>query len=312
MNLIIIFLIGLISYCELSSQTAKDSTFTNLDSLAIITVIPKKTELKHGEPLIIAVNFQIIKNWHIYWRNPGDSGLETKFEWDLGEDFTLINTRYEIPHKHTTDEITDYIYDNNVTYFFEFAANPNVTNDKLVKGKLSCSYLICNEICIPKTYETTFEFDITSNPQPDPSWFNNETFFKYVQIEHKYYELKNEYKHLDFGSDNESKFSINKEQKTITFEIEKATFDEFLGKNKIDEVILNSKPDNLLLFPYINGVINNSANLEFEIKSDKILIKTKIDDYATTFPKEITVIFINEKKWNDKFKAFEITFTKSK
>ena len=59
-------------------------------------------------------------------------------------------------------------------------------------------------------------------------------------------------------------------------------------------------------------VINNSSNLEFKIKSDKILIKTKIDDYATSFPSEISAIFVNQNKWNDSFKAFEITFNLSK
>ena len=41
-----------------------------------------------GGSFWVATKLQMSDGWHTYWRNPGDSGLETTIEWNLPEGFS--------------------------------------------------------------------------------------------------------------------------------------------------------------------------------------------------------------------------------
>lgn len=36
-----------------------------------------------GKPFCVALRLKMDEHWHIYWKNPGDSGLPPKIEWNL-------------------------------------------------------------------------------------------------------------------------------------------------------------------------------------------------------------------------------------
>ena len=41
-----------------------------------------------GQSSWVALRLKHAKDWHTYWRNPGDSGLPTKIEWKLPDGVT--------------------------------------------------------------------------------------------------------------------------------------------------------------------------------------------------------------------------------
>ena len=44
-----------------------------------IQIIPQKTHVQPGETIWIGVEHTIYPHWHLYWTNPGDSGLPISF-----------------------------------------------------------------------------------------------------------------------------------------------------------------------------------------------------------------------------------------
>lgn len=301
------------------------------DSLAIVSIIPRKASLLPGEPLVIAVNFAIKDKWHIYWRNPGDSGLETKIEFDFetssglefinnnGNDnntansknspkpFILMNTHYEVPHKHKTDDVTDYVYEGNVTFYYEFAANSELQNLDMINVKIKGNYLICSEICIPKDFESNFMISYQPMPLPNPHWFghtNKERDFNGETIENKYLKTKKQYAKLDAIAT----YSTNLKTKEITFEINKNALIDLLSAKVFNSIFNDIKQGDILLFPYENGVIHNSFDFIVNIDNNIVKFTTKIDDYADKFPANLTGILVYKNDWNDKFKAIEINF----
>jgi len=62
----------------------------------------------------IAVLFEIDRGWHLYWRNPGDTGLPPTIEFDLPEGVELAGEmRWPAPKRyiHGGGRLLDYIYE---------------------------------------------------------------------------------------------------------------------------------------------------------------------------------------------------------
>src|SRR5581483_9783456 len=63
-----------------------------------------------GETVVAGIRLQMQPGWHTYWRNPGDSGLPTKVEWDLPPGVTAGETQWPVPEKLNTPPLTTYVY----------------------------------------------------------------------------------------------------------------------------------------------------------------------------------------------------------
>ncbi|MCX7964828.1 MAG: protein-disulfide reductase DsbD family protein [Candidatus Sumerlaea chitinivorans] len=63
-----------------------------------VDLLADRTAVTQGGVIRLGVRFQIAPEWHIYWKNPGESGFATKIEWDLGEITTSsLETVYPAP-----------------------------------------------------------------------------------------------------------------------------------------------------------------------------------------------------------------------
>jgi DsbC/DsbD-like thiol-disulfide interchange protein len=78
--------------------------FFVLFSLALYSKNNVKTELiseyeqiSQGMQFKVAVKITMNKDWYIYWKNPGDAGLATHFEWELPDNVKLIDEKWGDP-----------------------------------------------------------------------------------------------------------------------------------------------------------------------------------------------------------------------
>ena len=53
------------------------------NSLVKAELVAERTSLTPGSTLWVDLHLAIKPGWHVYWRNPGDSGLPTTIEWEL-------------------------------------------------------------------------------------------------------------------------------------------------------------------------------------------------------------------------------------
>src|SRR5437870_1574840 len=59
--------------------------------LVQVQLVAETPSIAPAATLWIDVRFAIKPGWHIYWRNPGDSGLPTAIRWDLPAGFSAGN-----------------------------------------------------------------------------------------------------------------------------------------------------------------------------------------------------------------------------
>ncbi len=101
-----------------------------------------------GQSVRVGVLFELDRDWHIYWRNPGQSGLPTRLDWKTpGTRVGAI--RWPAPHvfREADGFITTYGYSDSVLLSSEahFEARAGETLDLAV----DVDFLVCKVQCIP-------------------------------------------------------------------------------------------------------------------------------------------------------------------
>jgi len=63
-----------------------------------------------GTTLWADLHLDIKPGWHIYWRNPGDSGLPTAIDWQLPPGFSAGQILWPVPEHFVQNGIGNYGY----------------------------------------------------------------------------------------------------------------------------------------------------------------------------------------------------------
>src|SRR5215213_3289164 len=82
------------------------------------------TQVRAGEPFRVGVRLRLDPGWHVYWKNPGDSGLATEVSWDT-PGTTVDALQWPFPNTFRTPDgfITTHGYAEQVLLFAEARAS---------------------------------------------------------------------------------------------------------------------------------------------------------------------------------------------
>ncbi len=116
---------------------------------ATVTLLANRANPVSGEQLVIGLHFQMEKGWHVYWRNPGDSGEPPKIQWQVPAGFHVGAIEWPAPEKLTAPSIVDYGYENDVLLFAPLSVPADLRNGKNVTVAANVNWLVCREMCIP-------------------------------------------------------------------------------------------------------------------------------------------------------------------
>ena len=116
---------------------------------------------------LIGIRMDMQKNWHTYWKNPGDSGGPIKVNWSHNDNVSISELYWPTPSLIPYEPLMTYGYKNFVIFPFEII-NSNNKNSFI---EASIDFLICDDVCVPeKAFIKTNLQDIeTDNSLND--WF---------------------------------------------------------------------------------------------------------------------------------------------
>ena len=132
---------------------------------ANIEIIYSDSYLQDNNELIIGLKFKLTPGWHIYWKNPGDSGLPVQIEWDLPEGIEFEEILWPAPQIAPLDPLTSYGYYDEVILPIRFSIDSNFSLESRFSALLS--FLICEEICVPEDTNILIDFSRFSQAQLD-------------------------------------------------------------------------------------------------------------------------------------------------
>jgi thiol:disulfide interchange protein len=112
----------------------------------------------------LGVYLQPDKDWHTYWRNPGDSGEAPKITWTLPDGVVAGDIEWPIPDEIAVAHLINYGYEGTnllmVPVFVESQQNPT---DSTLNITLDLSWLVCKEDCIPGWATLSKNFQVSES-----------------------------------------------------------------------------------------------------------------------------------------------------
>lgn len=113
-----------------------------------VKLIADQQSLTPGSSFRLGVHFKPEPGWHIYWRNPGDSGLAPRFAWESSGGVAVDAPLWPYPKKISVGPLVNYGYDEVLLPFpATFSAPPPRATTTTVT--VSLQYLVCKDECLP-------------------------------------------------------------------------------------------------------------------------------------------------------------------
>ncbi len=137
---------------------------------ARVELVSERAAAIPGETIYLALHQELDKDWHVYWRNPGDAGLPPLIVWQsglAGERTAGGDFEWPLPHELAVveGEIMDYGYDGALTLPFAVTVPDDASGPIRFEG--TADYLICKDICIPETAPISYTLQVEAEQVPD-------------------------------------------------------------------------------------------------------------------------------------------------
>lgn len=124
-----------------------------------------------GQTIHVALRQQIQKDWHTYWRNPGDSGEATKITWTLPPGWTASDFTWPAPHRLPLGPLVNYGYAGEVLLPVALTAPADARPGQTVTLRAAVQFLVCADICVPEDASLSLQLPVTAAAAPaDPLW----------------------------------------------------------------------------------------------------------------------------------------------
>ena len=102
-----------------------------------------------GKPLWLGLKIEHQREWHTYWKNPGDSGLPTKLNFTLPEGLQAGPVQWPTPSRLPTGPLMNYGYADTLLLPVAVTVPAGFSAESL-DVKLQSEWLVCRDVCIPE------------------------------------------------------------------------------------------------------------------------------------------------------------------
>ncbi|MCL2297365.1 MAG: thioredoxin family protein [Proteobacteria bacterium] len=117
-----------------------------------------------GAVFTVALQLNMEHGWHVYWKNPGDTGLPTTITWTLPDGVTAGALQWPAPQAQLYGPFVNYGFEDEVLLLTEFKTT-NIVPPSL-KIQARADWLMCKEVCVPDGADLTLTLPVTATTQP--------------------------------------------------------------------------------------------------------------------------------------------------
>src|SRR6266446_4079819 len=136
----------------------------NPQELVQVELVAETASVASAATLWVDVHFTIKPGWHIYWRNPGDSGLPTAIEWHLPPGFSAGSILWPVPERFVQGGIGNYGYAGSADLLVPITAAKDLVPGAAAGLAGEASWLVCADICIPGSAKLSLSLPVAAGP----------------------------------------------------------------------------------------------------------------------------------------------------
>jgi len=113
--------------------------------------------------------FRLDAGWHVYWVNPGDSGLPPSVEWSLPNGINAEAMLFPAPKRLPLGPLMDYGYEQVVVFPIHMRVS-HAADGSVGHVQAKVDWIVCREVCLPgrALLGYDYKFDGVSFSMPPP------------------------------------------------------------------------------------------------------------------------------------------------
>lgn len=111
-----------------------------------LSLISESSALKSGGESLLGLEFKLDPGWHIYWKNPGDSGVQPQVRWTVPAGVHIAPLLWPAPQRIKDHGLVDYGYQGSVVLL----APLNVVSGRKgdVQVTANVHWAVCSSTCV--------------------------------------------------------------------------------------------------------------------------------------------------------------------
>ncbi|WP_283206876.1 protein-disulfide reductase DsbD domain-containing protein, partial [Methylorubrum podarium] len=129
-------------------------------------LVAESEALVPGRTVTLGLHMAMKPGWHVYWRNPGDSGLPPEMAWRLPEGFSVGPVQWPVPERIPVQTLMNFGYEGAVTLLVPLKVPESAKAGETARLAGTLSYLVCEEICIPGSAELSLDLPVADSAEP--------------------------------------------------------------------------------------------------------------------------------------------------
>ncbi|MDZ4833904.1 MAG: protein-disulfide reductase DsbD family protein [Candidatus Melainabacteria bacterium] len=127
-----------------------------------VTLIADTTAIEAGKPFRIGADFSLQPGWHIYYQDPGDSGMPTSVDITVPEGFKVVKVEWEKPKRFDENGFVTYGYSGKTVISVTVMPPDNLSPGASIAFDAKISWLACKDSCIPGDTTSSITLPVAS------------------------------------------------------------------------------------------------------------------------------------------------------
>ncbi len=158
-------------FCCFFSTLFADQVLQDVQKSPHVTaqIYSEDRQIAPSEIFWLLLKFDIEKDWHLYWKNPGDSGLAPIIKWTIPDGFQVKDIEWQTPERMEINGTLVFGYTNELYLLCPFQASSQLKIDTSYEIKASINWVACGSICIPESQDVSITLEAKKQSVPEES-----------------------------------------------------------------------------------------------------------------------------------------------
>lgn len=136
-------------------------------SLVEAKLVADAAAVAPGGHFTIGLLLKIKPDWHVYWINPGDSGIPTRVRFTSREELSFGPLRWPVPVRfEMPGGIVGYGYERRVLFGARVSVPESVEPGQTIRVEAKADWLACKVSCVPGEARKTLTIPVREQAEP--------------------------------------------------------------------------------------------------------------------------------------------------
>lgn len=160
MRLISRVLLAIAAFFVVSAAHADEAQNTAKSPHITARLISRSDTVAPGGDVYVALDYTPTKGWHTYWKNPGDTGLAPRFDWDLPDGITAGDPQFQPPVLLPTLGLMSYGYEGRNILLVKLHNGSHFVAGDALPLHAKVDFLVCADVCVPESLTVSLKLKV--------------------------------------------------------------------------------------------------------------------------------------------------------